>query len=221
LVRPIGADYYVGVDYTTPLLYRGTVGRGSARIESKKRYNRGLFIVDVKHMPGGICGTAPSFWSLGDGPGFANGGVDIINGVNIANTNQPSLHTDTQCKTNGLGQTGAQTLYDCALDSSSGAAGCTANAATANTFGTGFNANGGGVYAMEWTSDAIKIWFFPRGAIPVSITAEKPETSDFGTPMVNFQGDCNINSRFKDQRFVFATNFCGDQAGTAYGMKSS
>jgi hypothetical protein len=218
LVKQVGTDSYVGVDYTTPLLYRGTIGRGSVRIESKKRYNRGLFIVDLKHMPGGICGTWSSFWSLGEGSRFANGEMDIINGVNIANFNQPSLHTDTQCKTDGLSQTGTQSLYDCAVDSRSGVAGCTANAATANSFGTGFNANGGGVYAMEWTSDAIKIWFFPRGIIPASIVADKPETSEFGTPMVNFQGDCNINSRFKDHRFVFATNFCGEQASTAYGM---
>jgi hypothetical protein len=216
LIRQIGTDTYLGVDFTTPLTVNGP-GRGSVRMESKNRYNHGLFIVDFKHMPGGQCGTWPSFWSLGEGSGFANGAMDIINGVNRALTNQPSLHTNTQCKTNGLGQTGLQTLYDCALDSSSGEAGCIANAVAPNTFGTGFNAMGGGVYAMEWTSEAIKIWLFPRGAIPASITADKPETADFGVPLVNFQGDCDIDSRFKDHRFVFATNFCGDQAGNTYG----
>lgn len=58
----VGTDNYLGVDYTTPLTVAGGVGRGSVRIESKKTYNKGLFLVDIKHMPGGICGTWPAFW---------------------------------------------------------------------------------------------------------------------------------------------------------------
>ncbi|KAF6233426.1 hypothetical protein HO173_008358 [Letharia columbiana] len=30
------------------------------------------------------------------------------------------------------------------------------------SFGDGLNANGGGVYATEWTSEQINAWFFPR-----------------------------------------------------------
>jgi hypothetical protein len=72
--------------------------------------------------------------------------------------------------------------------------------------------------SMRWNGPARPSrWLFPRGAIPASITADKPETADFGVPLVNFQGDCDIDSRFKDHRFVFATNFCGDQAGNTYG----
>jgi hypothetical protein len=65
MTKMVGADQYIGADYTTPLLARGTIGRGSVRIETKRSYNQGLFIVDIKHMPGGICGTWPMFWSLG------------------------------------------------------------------------------------------------------------------------------------------------------------
>lgn len=37
-------------------------GRPSVRITSNRSYNSGLFILDLNHMPGGICGTWPAFW---------------------------------------------------------------------------------------------------------------------------------------------------------------
>lgn len=56
LVRTYGGDTYLGVDFTTPLTING-LGRGSVRIDSKKTYQEGLFIVDLKHMPSSTCGT--------------------------------------------------------------------------------------------------------------------------------------------------------------------
>src|SRR6266403_308376 len=39
------------------------------------------------------------------------------------------------------------------------------------TYGTNFNLVDGGVYAMEWTTESISIWFFPHtGAIPNDVT---------------------------------------------------
>lgn len=213
----VGNDNYLGVDYSSPLTVADGVGRGSVRIESKKRYTKGLFIVDVKHMPGGICGTWPAFWSFGSGTWPQTGEIDIIEGVNANTQNKMALHTDTNCKTDGLGQTGAQSLYNCALDSASGASGCDVNAVEANTYGAGFNTATGGVYAMEWTSKSIKVWFFPRGRIPASITADAPDTATFGTPNSNFEGACDMDARFKEHKFIFDTTFCGDWAGNVYG----
>lgn len=218
LVKMTGNDNYIGVDYSTRLNVANGVGRRSVRIESKKTYNKGLFVVDVKHMPGGICGTWPAFWSLGSGTWPQSGEIDIIEGVNQNTQNKMVLHTDTNCKTNGQGQTGAQALYDCALNSPSGASGCDVNAVGGGTFGSGFNSASGGVYAMEWTSNSIKMWFFPRGRIPASITADAPDTATFGTPTANFQGACDMDARFKNHRFIFDTTFCGDWAGNVYRM---
>jgi hypothetical protein len=94
----IGNDNYLGVDYTTPLSVAAGVGRASVRIESTKTYTKGLFILDLKHMPGGVCGTWPAFWSLGSGTWPQNGEIDIIEGVNTNSQNKMVLHTDTQCK---------------------------------------------------------------------------------------------------------------------------
>lgn len=54
LVSQDGQTVYIGADKTSI----ASGGRRSVRIESKKRYTRGLFIMDVHHMPTG-CGTWP------------------------------------------------------------------------------------------------------------------------------------------------------------------
>lgn len=47
---------YMGVDYTNV----ASSGRESVRITSDSEYTHGLFILDLAHMPGGICGTWPA-----------------------------------------------------------------------------------------------------------------------------------------------------------------
>ena len=56
LIRRSRRDIYIGVDYTN----YAPSGRSSVRLESKARFQRGLFLLDVSHMPGGICGTWPA-----------------------------------------------------------------------------------------------------------------------------------------------------------------
>ncbi|KAF1998538.1 glycoside hydrolase family 16 protein [Amniculicola lignicola CBS 123094] len=217
LVDMIGEATYLGVDYVNPeVVTNNGDGRPSIRIETTKSYTKGLFIVDIEHMPGGICGTWPAFWSLGSGEWPKHGEVDIIEGVNMQTVNKAILHTDTMCSVDGLGQTGTQGLTNCALDSSSGYSGCDVTAPNTNTYGTGFNAVGGGVYIMEWTDEDIKIWFFTRGEIPDSVAGNTPDTTEFGTPLANFKGDCDIPTRFQEHRFIFDTTFCGDWAGNTY-----
>lgn len=50
-------------------------GRPSVRLESTARYNSGLFLFDLNHMPIG-CGTWPAYWMFGDNwPN--NGEIDV------------------------------------------------------------------------------------------------------------------------------------------------
>ncbi len=52
---------YMGVDYThTYTANSGVRGRPSVRITSFNQYNGGLFIADIAHMPGSICGVWPA-----------------------------------------------------------------------------------------------------------------------------------------------------------------
>ncbi|KAF3039674.1 hypothetical protein E8E11_006625 [Didymella keratinophila] len=215
-----GGDAVFGVDYQSKLNSAdgGDIGRESVRLEGKKEYNKGLFVLDLKHMPGGICGTWPAFWSLGREPWPVKGEIDIIEGVNQNTNNNFVLHTDTQCKVNGKGQTGTQALYDCALDSPSKSTGCGVTDARGSSFGKGFNAAEGGYYVTEWQAEGIKIWFFPRGSQPHSLLSDEPDTTTFGEPAASFQGDCDIEKRFLDQRFIFSNTFCGDWGGNVYAQ---
>lgn len=99
--------------------------------------------------------------------------------------------------------------------------GCGVSTTNTQGYGTGFNNAGGGVYAMEWTSSSISVWFFPRTAIPSDITAGSPVTSGWGLPTVKFTGNtCNIDQHFQQHQIVFDTTFCGDWAGEVWSSGS-
>ncbi|KAH8690217.1 concanavalin A-like lectin/glucanase domain-containing protein [Talaromyces proteolyticus] len=210
LVSTKSGNVYLGTDHTNTY---STGGRPSTRVESNVFFDQGLMVADFAHIPGSACGVWPAFWTVGSSwP--ADGEIDIIEGVNNQATNSMVLHTQGKCDIVNNAQTGQTSATKCAL--SDGTTGCVVKG-TKGSFGDDFNALGGGVYAMEWTSQFIKIWFFPRDSIPASITAGKPDPSDFGTPMGDFQGSCNIGDEFKAQKIVINTDFCGDWAGGVFG----
>ncbi|KAF2743684.1 glycoside hydrolase family 16 protein [Sporormia fimetaria CBS 119925] len=85
------------------------------------------------------------------------------------------------------------------------------------SYGTPFNNNNGGVYAMEWTPEGISTWFFARNA-PGFPTEEQltmsPDPLTWGAPIAKFAGrGCDFEEKFKDLRIIFNTAFCGEWAG--------
>ena len=202
-----GDASYVGVDSTTTT----KAGRNSMRIASKKTFNHGLFIIDLSHMPASTCGLWPAFWLLGDGTWPEHGEIDIIEGVHTQNNNQMTLHTSQGCSINKSGFSGNASTTDCGPSKDN--EGCAISSQNDNSFGSGLNAIGGGVYATEWTSQAIKIWFWPRHNIPSDILSGSPNPTTWGTPVAAFTGSCNIDQHFKNMQIIFDTTFCGDWAG--------
>ncbi|KAJ3090812.1 hypothetical protein HK100_007344, partial [Physocladia obscura] len=196
-------------------------GRPSIRWSSINTYSSGLFVFDVVHMPAG-CATWPALWLLGTGQTWPYAGeIDIIEGVNQATTNQQTLHTSEDCSftASQMAQTATLDFGDCnSANGANGNEGCGTTNYQANAYGAPFNANGGGVYATEWSSTGISIWFFPRNAIPSDITAGAPNPAGWGTPSSNwpFGSWCTAN-HFQDMTIVLDTTFCGDWAGNAYG----
>lgn len=226
---------------TTPTV---ASSRMSIRITTTYSFTLGLVIMDSVHIPTG-CGTWPAFWTDGKhrcrisgsiyltlitGPNWPAGGeIDIVEGVHTYTANQATLHTNPGCTipssdTSVLNITG--TLVDgtdCAAQDT-GNAGCGVRASQSNTFGAGFNNNGGGVYAskliafrifvikilnffvVEWTSDGIKVFFFPRSSIPSDITAGAPLPDNWGVPMANWPAStCNATEFFYDNSVIFDT----------------
>ncbi|KAL4966110.1 putative GPI anchored endo-1,3(4)-beta-glucanase [Aspergillus stella-maris] len=204
---------YLGVDYETVLSADGP-GRESVRIESNEYYDQGLYVIDIQHMPGSICGTWPAFWTVG--PNWPDDGeIDIIEGVNKHDSNKIVLHTSGSCDVGGdHDMSGDMTSSECG--DASGTIGCVVEGQQGSS-GDPFNKANGGVYAMEWQKEYLKIWFFPRSSIPTSLTEGKPDTSAFGTPMAHLQGSCNFEERFTHQKMILDTTFCGDWAGGVFG----
>ena len=209
-----GSQVYMGADSTNVATGRG---RDSLRLSSKKIYNHGLIILDLEHMPYG-CGTWPAFWTLG--PNWpASGEIDIIEGVNSQSTNSLTAHTNGDCSiTNTGAMSGTISTSNCDVNDPDQATNAGCSIATSNTesYGPGLNAMGGGVYATEWTSNAISIWFFPRGAIPNDISSGSPDPSNWGLPVAHFAGACDIDEHFQNQQIMFDLTFCGQWAGQVW-----
>jgi hypothetical protein len=231
----------ISVDDTMTLHYNRTTsflstGRSSVRLSSKAVYNHGLFIIDVEHLPTG-CGTWPAFWTLGkiteDMPWPTNGEIDVIEAWNLNTQNTMTLHTTNKsgsCTNSGFYETGTLVTNDCQSDPGGG---CSVLDGRTDSAGEGFNANKGGVFAMEWTSAFIRVWFFPRNEIPECIHKGKPDPDEFGPslttfelPVANFMaypnGTCEIDAHFKDHNIIIDTDLCGVLADSesTYGASS-
>lgn len=214
---------YMGVDFATadPV----SPGRDSVRVHSKKIYNKGLFIADIKHMPGSICGAWPAFWTVGieggkDRPWPFDGEIDILEGVNDQVTNKVTLHTSAGCVMKSVGALNSSKLNDGNCNKEKGYEGCGYDTADPLSYGSEFNRVGGGVYALEWTSKVIRVFFFPRHLIPADVRGESPSPNpdQWGLPVAAFAGGegCDIDQHFKDHRIVFDTTFCGQWAGEVW-----
>ncbi|RDA92229.1 hypothetical protein CP533_5709 [Ophiocordyceps camponoti-saundersi (nom. inval.)] len=202
------SSFIMGVDHKTT---NPPNGRKSVRLTSKDTFTRGLFLADIVHMPSSTCGVWPAFWMFG--PNWPSSGeIDIIEGVNTQSQVAITLHTSPGCTVNNQGSVASTMLKspDCGGSGSSG--GCSQQTGGASNYGDGFNAGQGGVYATEWTSDHIAVWFFPRSSIPSDVAAGQPDPSSWGMPLARFSG-CDIDSHFNNNQLVFDTTFCGDWAG--------
>ncbi|KAI5777566.1 concanavalin A-like lectin/glucanase domain-containing protein, partial [Geopyxis carbonaria] len=210
------SSIFIGADATA----LAPNGRKAVRLESKKRYTHGLFLLDATHVPAG-CGTWPAFWTFG--PNWPSSGeIDIMEGVNNMPENNIALHTSPGCVVTGAGGTGAVRTKNCDVNAAGQPAneGCSTRDLRPSAFGAGFNANRGGLYAMEWNSEAIKVWFFPRGSAPADAMGARPAPENWGPPVAVFQGACNIDERFREHRIVINTSFCGDWAGSVWGQSA-
>ncbi|EHK26304.1 glycoside hydrolase family 16 protein, partial [Trichoderma virens Gv29-8] len=212
-------EVYLGVDHTTVLKGSGYPGRNSLRLESKTSYKHGLIVARFTHLPANKCGSWPSFWTLGDS--WPNGGeIDVYEGWNNIVQNQPAFHvgdskTFGQCLLQGAGQTAPVATGNCDNTFQNPPnqylnQGCTANDAK----GPWASASGG-TYAIEWTSDYIKLYNWARGAEPSNLASSNPDTATWGTPAVNLQNsNCNIDRHFNSQRLILDIDFCGNPVGT-------
>lgn len=184
---------------TEPFVYMSTSPtdqgpRNSVRLEGLKRYNHGLFILDVRHMPAG-CSSWPAFW-LTDEPNWpVNGEIDILEGVNAQTVVKTALHSTMQCKMDDVPMGVKTGNWDTAvgvpqkngdLDMTVREAndcyvynphqwlnqGCVAMSEKEGTIGEPLNKKGGGVFVLEWdpvNKHMSSFVFTPHGEVPENL----------------------------------------------------
>lgn len=194
-----------------------STGRFSVRLESKTQYDSGLFIFDVRHTPHG-CGTWPALWLSDPNNWPTNGEIDVMEATNQATdgANQMTLHTTDDCwmgvKRLMTGTVLAQNCYNGTDDN----AGCGVSGGQ-DSYGTTYNDGDGGLMAVEWRSEGIRMWAFTRSAIPADITAKSPDPSSWGEAKADFPSTkCDIGSHFRNQSVIANIDLCGQYAGGVY-----
>ncbi|KAA1471764.1 hypothetical protein DENSPDRAFT_837832 [Dentipellis sp. KUC8613] len=199
-------------------------GRDSIRITSYEAYDDAIFILDLQHMPEG-CSTWPAFWSLSKAGPWPHGGeIDIIEGVNLNTQNLASLHTTPSCTMpQWRDQTGSSTSLDCntAVNYNQG---CGVSFSDSASFGTSYNAIGGGFWAMQKTrARGVQVWFWRRDDpnMPSEIRSGSgvlaPINPGWGRPAATFGCEsCDYDQHFNAHQLVFDLTFCGDWAGSVW-----
>eukprot|EP00727_Mastigamoeba_balamuthi_P000466 m51a1_g10416 putative endo- -beta-glucanase (491) ;mRNA; r:78027-79763 len=197
-------------------------GRAAVRLESKKTFTTGLFVLDMNHMPTG-CGTWPAYWMCG--PKWPEGGeIDILENVHRATTNMVTLHTQQGCDQSGQPSdtmTGSWSTRNCwnKAPGQSENTGC-GIANPPNTYGSALNQRGGGVWATLWTNEQIAVWYWQHDQVPGDLSSNSPNPSGWGKPFAKFTLGSNCPSAFfHDHSIRINLTFCGDWAGAVFASQ--
>mmetsp|Transcript_25085 Transcript_25085/g.52149 ORF Transcript_25085/g.52149 Transcript_25085/m.52149 type:complete len:563 (-) Transcript_25085:168-1856(-) len=169
--------------------------RDSIRLEGKRFFDRGLFILDVRHMPAG-CGVWPAFWLVDEPNWPVNGEIDIVEGVNYQTEAKTAMHSTRGCKMDDIPLGTMTGTWDTAQgipDAKTGIPdmtlryaqncfvydphqwlnqGCVAVDQSGGTIGVPLNEKGGGVYVLEWDpmNRHIRSWVFtPHTSVPENL----------------------------------------------------
>lgn len=211
---------------TTNVLPQGTK-RDSVRIESKRKYQTHLQVLDVAHMPEGKS-TWPAYWMVGaDWPN--KGELDIVEGANDLGPNLMSLHTGPNCSMPAANQwlsshKGTIKAVDCYAFANPSNTGCGVWGDSKRDFGPAFNAAGGGWFVTERRPQYIKIWFWSHSDpnVPASVKsgAKSIDPSKWSKPTASFQSStCDLDTHFGPHQIVMNLDICGGWAGHTFGAE--
>ncbi|GAA5999216.1 hypothetical protein JCM5350_003384 [Sporobolomyces pararoseus] len=192
--------------------------RNSVRISSKQTVQLGsIVIADILNIPHGPS-VWPAFWLVTSEGNWPYGGeIDIIEGVHDSVQNQATLHTAPGCTLSTPMQASGTILETTCNAFENFNVGCGVQDQSKSSYGSGWNAAGGGVYATTFDETGVSVWNFLRDEIPSDITAGKPDPSNWGTPSARWDSStCDMQKFFGPQSIVFDITLGGDWAGSNF-----
>lgn len=153
--------------------------------------------LNVTHVPLG-CATWPAFWTVTeDLDNWPTGGeIDILENANDEwNGARTSLHTKDSCTIPArvASQSGVVAYTNCSAYTPENT-GCTTemNGTSTPSWGAQFNAQGGGIVAMERslgsTGNGVRVWYWRHGEEPSNVArgSQSVDTSTWGQPGADF-----------------------------------
>jgi len=201
----------------------------SVRVESKRTFNSGLFVISVEHQPTG-CGVWPAFWFDGSDATHiwpTRGEADIIEGAHGQTRVFTTLHTAESCDQSSVqpgvdfsgawnpGKHGNPASTNCSVHDpdQSKNEGCS-QVGPEGSMGAGFNVKGGGTFAVEWDPVAgyFRSFYWDIGKEPADLKARSPDPSTWGSPYSKFilaESTCPTRY-FQSLRMILNTDFCGE-----------
>jgi hypothetical protein len=146
-----------------------------------------------------------------------HGEIDIMEAVNQAvSGNLMALHTTEGCTMENVRRqlTGTPGQADC-HNATNHNTGCTVTGPP-STYGADFNAGGGGIVALEWRTEGIRVWVFRRDDQEAAVKtmpgtgSPVPDPSTWGLPLADFPATrCDVDRHFRNQSIVVNIDLCG------------
>ncbi|GAB0142053.1 hypothetical protein EsHS_00002618 [Epichloe bromicola] len=219
-----GGEVKLGVDNKS-VLSQDSPGRSSVRLESHARFDKNLIVARFSHLPESKCSAWPALlasWTVGDAwP--TDGEVDMLESWNMDSYNKPAYHMGNpglfgQCTLDGAGQSAVVHTKNCDNGFQDVPRQWPNQGCVGNDLAGPHASHDGGVYAMEWTKDFIKVYSWRNGAAPSNIGSDAPDTSSWGTPTMHLKSSsCDIDKVFKNQRLIVNIALCGNPVGDSPG----
>ncbi|GAA5874009.1 hypothetical protein JCM8547_001600, partial [Rhodosporidiobolus lusitaniae] len=196
--------------------------RDSVRLSSVSTVGPGsLVLASFGHVPTG-CGSWPAFWLYGD-PWPTQGEIDVAEYVNERAYNSMSLHTIPGCSRNRTSSQTGTWAYTGSIDrcdTSSGSA-CTVQDPSPLSAGAGWNAAGGGVFAVQIAEDGISIWRWQKSDVPLDVQEGNPRPQTWGVPVARWDGEtCDTRTYLGEMWITLNITICGRMAGKTSTWRS-
>lgn len=161
--------------------------------------------LNVSHVPTG-CAAWPAFWTVTENlDSWPTGGeIDILENANdLYNGAMSSLHTKDSCILPSAKESGTLLSNNCsAYTPNNEACSVVMNGTSTPSWGSKFNAQGGGIVAMERslgsTGNGVRVWYWSKGSEPSDLASgsQSIDPSSWGTPGANFDVADNCHSQF-------------------------